>query len=46
MEVVTKGWWTLRVERVPREVLVAEDREAERKRANRRTLKSLIFGRR
>jgi hypothetical protein len=45
MEVVTKGWWTLREELVPREVLEAEHREADRKRAARRSLKSLIFGR-
>jgi hypothetical protein len=45
MEVVTKGWWTLREALVPREVLEAEHHEADRKRAARRSLKSLIFGR-
>jgi hypothetical protein len=52
MQVVTQGWWILRRERVPRAVLEAEDREAERKRAEkarkraaRPSLKSLIFGR-
>jgi len=45
MQVVTRGWWTLKVEQIPHEVLEAEHQEAERKRANRRTLKSLIFGR-
>jgi hypothetical protein len=45
MLVVTKGWWTWREELVPREVLEAESREAEKKRAARRSLRSLIFGR-
>jgi hypothetical protein len=45
MLVVTKGWWVWREELVPREVLEAEDREAERKRATRFSLKSFIFGR-
>jgi hypothetical protein len=45
MRVVTKGWWVLREELVPREVLEAEDREAARKRATRFSLKTLIFGR-
>jgi hypothetical protein len=45
MRVVTKGWWVWREELVPREVLEAEDREADRKRATRFSLKSLIFGR-
>lgn len=29
MEVVTKGWWTMKVRRVPLEVLEAEDRARE-----------------
>jgi hypothetical protein len=33
MRVVTKGWWTLREERVPVEVLEQEDRERARKTA-------------
>jgi hypothetical protein len=45
MRVVTQGWWVSKEELVPREVLEAEQREAARKRAARRTLKSLIFGR-
>jgi hypothetical protein len=46
MLVVTKGWWTWKEELVPRKVLEAQNREAEEKRRNRRSLKSIIFGRR
>ncbi len=52
MLVVTQGWWVWKEELVPRAVLEAEDREAERKRAekahrraNRRSRTSVIFGR-
>jgi hypothetical protein len=45
MLVVTKGWWVWKEELVPHAVLEAEDREAERRRAARRSLKSLISGR-
>jgi hypothetical protein len=45
MRVVTSGWWIMREEMVPREVLEARDRESARRRASRFSLKKLIFGR-
>ncbi|MSP01115.1 MAG: hypothetical protein EXR07_08725 [Acetobacteraceae bacterium] len=45
MRVVTKGWWTMREELVPREVLEAGSRAAEKKKAAPFSLKSLIFDR-
>jgi hypothetical protein len=45
MRVVTKDWWTWREQLVPREVLEADYRAAEKKKAARLSLKSLISGR-
>jgi hypothetical protein len=45
MRLVTKGWWVWREELVPREILEAEDRQTAERRAARRSLKALIFGR-
>jgi len=39
MRVVTKGWWTVREELVPREVLEAANRDAQKKKARRFSLK-------